>query len=107
MYFHIFVSSCYILVDREARRKWNSKSDDGIFLGYSINSRVFRVYNKCTQCVMESTDVVINDGDNDFAPVNDDDGVVPNVSQNVLNMSCDINHFVNVTMKFLFKRRSK
>lgn len=56
---------------------------------------------------MESTDVVINDGDNDFAPVNDDDGVVPNVSQNVLNMSCDINHFVNVTMKFLFKRRSK
>lgn len=56
---------------------------------------------------MKSTDVVINDGDNDSAPVNDDDGVVPNVSQNVLNMSSDINHFVNVTMKFLFKRRSK
>lgn len=37
------------------------KSDEGIFLGYSINSRAYRVYNKHTKMMMESINVVIND----------------------------------------------
>ncbi|TYJ96617.1 putative gag-pol polyprotein [Cucumis melo var. makuwa] len=35
-------------------RKWDSKSDRGIFLGYSTNSRAYRVYNQCIRIVMES-----------------------------------------------------
>jgi len=36
------------------------KSDEGIFLGYSTNSRAYRVYNSRTQVVMESINVVID-----------------------------------------------
>ena len=37
------------------------KSDEGIFMGYSTNSRAYRVYNSRTQVVMESISVVIDD----------------------------------------------
>ena len=48
-YFHVFGSTCYILVDREPRRKLDPRSDEGIFLGYSRNSRAYRVFNKWTK----------------------------------------------------------
>jgi len=59
--FHVFGSKCYVLADRDYRRKMDSKSDEGIFLGYSTNSRAYRVYNNRTQVVMESINVVIDD----------------------------------------------
>ena len=31
-YFHIFGSTCYILADREYHRKWDAKSEHGLFL---------------------------------------------------------------------------
>ncbi|KAK2435458.1 hypothetical protein QL285_020513 [Trifolium repens] len=60
-HFHVFGSKCYILADREQRRKLDPKSDEGIFLGYSTNSRAYRVYNSRTKVVMESYNVVVND----------------------------------------------
>ncbi len=60
-YFHVFGSKCYILTDREQRRKLDPKSDEGIFLGYSTNSRSYRVYNSRTKVMMESVNVVIDD----------------------------------------------
>ncbi|WJX83726.1 hypothetical protein P8452_66368 [Trifolium repens] len=60
-HFHIFGSKCYILADREPRRKLDPKSDEGIFLGYSTNSKAYRVYNSKSQVVMESVNVVVND----------------------------------------------
>ncbi|TYK21888.1 hypothetical protein E5676_scaffold494G00240 [Cucumis melo var. makuwa] len=60
-YFHIFDSTCFILSDRNHHRKWDSKSDRGIFLGYSTNSRAYRVYNQRTKTVMESVNVIISD----------------------------------------------
>jgi hypothetical protein len=60
-HFHVFGSKCYILADREQRRKLDPKSDEGIFLGYSINSKAYRVYNSKTKVVMESINVVVND----------------------------------------------
>ena len=38
-YLYVFGSKCYILAYRESRRKLDAKSDEGIFLGYSINSK--------------------------------------------------------------------
>jgi hypothetical protein len=46
------------LVDREQRRKLDPKSDEGIFVGYSPNSRVYRVYNKRTMTIMELINVI-------------------------------------------------
>jgi hypothetical protein len=60
-YFRIFGSKCYILRDRENLGKFDPKSDEGIFLGYSTNSRAYRVFNKRTETVMESINVVIDD----------------------------------------------
>jgi hypothetical protein len=45
-YFRIFGSKCYILRDRENLGKFDPKSDEGIFLGYSTNNRAYKVFNK-------------------------------------------------------------
>ena len=42
-YFWVFGSKCFILNDRESLGKFDAKSDEGIFLGYSVNSRAYRV----------------------------------------------------------------
>jgi len=60
-YFWIFGSKCYILRDMENLGKFDPKSDEGIFLGYSTNSRAYRVFNKRSKTVMESINVVIDD----------------------------------------------
>jgi hypothetical protein len=60
-YFKTIGSKCYILRDRENLGKFDSKSDEGIFLGYSTNNRAYRVFNKRTEIVMESINVVIDD----------------------------------------------
>jgi len=60
-YFHVFGRKCYILADRDHRRKMYPKSDEGIFLGYSTNSRAYIVFNSRTRVVMESINVVIDD----------------------------------------------
>jgi hypothetical protein len=49
-YFKTFGSKCYILRDRENLGEFDSKSDEGILLGYSINSCAYRVFNKRTKC---------------------------------------------------------
>jgi hypothetical protein len=60
-YFRTFGSKCYILLDRENLGKFDPKSDEGIFFGYSSTSRAYKVFNKRTETVMESINVVIDD----------------------------------------------
>ena len=59
--FRVFRSRCYILNDLENFGKFDAKFDEGIFLGYSNNSRAYRVFNKRTKTVMESINVEIDD----------------------------------------------
>ena len=79
-YFQIFRSKCYILNDRENPEKFDAKSDEGIFPGYSTNSRAYRVYNKRTKTMMESINMVIDD--TIFEKDIDDDGEGPNLKKN-------------------------
>jgi len=44
------------------------KSDEGIVMGYSTNSRAYRVYNNRTQVVMEPINVVIDDAAKELDP---------------------------------------
>jgi hypothetical protein len=60
-YFKVFGSSCYILRDRENLHKFDSKSNEGIFLGYSSHNKAYIVYNLRTQIIMETINVVIDD----------------------------------------------
>ena len=50
-----------MLNDKEHMSKFDPKSDEGVFLGYSPNGRAYRVINKRSKTVMESANVVIND----------------------------------------------
>ena len=60
-YFRFFRSTCFILKDRENVEKFDSRSDEGIFLGYFSTSKAYRVYNKRTKKVMEIVNVVIDE----------------------------------------------
>ena len=42
--------------------KFDVRSDEGIFLGYSLNILAYRFYNLRTFTVMESINVVVDDG---------------------------------------------
>nr|GFB22129.1 retrovirus-related Pol polyprotein from transposon TNT 1-94 [Tanacetum cinerariifolium] len=56
-FFHIFGSVCYIVRDGENLDKMKEKGDECIFVGYSTQSRAYRVYNKRTRVTMESIHV--------------------------------------------------
>ena len=44
--------------------KFDYRSDEGIFLGYSSTSKAYRVYNKRIMKVMETMNVVIDESSN-------------------------------------------
>ena len=55
----VFGCKCYIINNGKKRLgKFDTKSDKGIFLGYSLNSHAYRVYNKKLMTVEESIHVV-------------------------------------------------
>nr|GEX07598.1 hypothetical protein [Tanacetum cinerariifolium] len=56
-FFHIFGSICYIVRDGENLDKKKEKGDECIFVGYSNQSRAYRVFNKRTRVTMESIHV--------------------------------------------------
>ncbi|KAK8921903.1 hypothetical protein KSP39_PZI020234 [Platanthera zijinensis] len=61
-YFRIFGCKCYILNnDKSYLTKFAVKSQDEIFVGYSINSKAYRVYNLISQVVEESVHVVFDE----------------------------------------------
>ncbi|KAJ9545054.1 hypothetical protein OSB04_024761 [Centaurea solstitialis] len=54
-------SRCYILNNRDNLGKFDKKADEGYFLGYSLTSKTFRVYNKRTKMVMETVYVTFDE----------------------------------------------
>ena len=73
-YFRVFESKCYILNDRENLGKFDVKSDESIFLGYSTNSQAYRVFNKRTKTIMESINVEVDDAITKVEMVDDGEG---------------------------------
>nr|GFB60235.1 retrovirus-related Pol polyprotein from transposon TNT 1-94 [Tanacetum cinerariifolium] len=56
-FFYIFGSVCYIVRDGENLDKMKENCDECIFVGYSTQSRAYRVFNKRTRVIMESIHV--------------------------------------------------
>ena len=65
-YFKFFGSKCFILNTKDNLGKFDSKSDVGLFLGYSTSSKDFRVFNKRTMVVEESIHVIFYESNNSF-----------------------------------------
>jgi len=58
----VFACKCYILNNgKENLGKFDEKVDDGIFLGYSLTSHAYRVYNKRLKSIEESFHVVFDE----------------------------------------------
>ena len=61
-HFHVFGCKVFVLNNgKEPVGKFDSKADEGIFIGYSTHSKAYRVYNKRTLTVEESVHVVFDE----------------------------------------------
>nr|GEV94077.1 retrovirus-related Pol polyprotein from transposon TNT 1-94 [Tanacetum cinerariifolium] len=56
-FFYIFGSLCYIVRDGKNLDKMKEKGDACIFVGYSTQSRAYRVFNKRTRVIVETIHV--------------------------------------------------
>jgi transposase InsO family protein len=65
-YFKPFGCTCFVHNNgKDNLGKFDARSDEGIFLGYSTSSKAYRIFNKRTQVVEESIHVIFdecNDG---------------------------------------------
>ena len=57
----MFGSSCYIKINKDDLGKFDSRNDEGIFLGYSSTKKAYRCFNKILHKIVESVDVKVDD----------------------------------------------
>uniref|UniRef100_A0A0D3DAR4 Retroviral polymerase SH3-like domain-containing protein n=1 Tax=Brassica oleracea var. oleracea TaxID=109376 RepID=A0A0D3DAR4_BRAOL len=84
---HVFGCLCYILNDKEHLGKFEARSDIGKFLGYSVNSLAYRVFNQRTKFVGDNVNIVFDDsiGFYETRVTQTIDGVTPSSSRQAEN----------------------
>ena len=80
-YFRVFGSKCYIKRNEDDLGKFDSRTDEGIFLGYSSTKKAYRCYNKRLHQIIESADVRVDDMKPRRVRSQDDDEKEKEVSQ--------------------------
>ncbi|KAI3790994.1 hypothetical protein L2E82_04492 [Cichorium intybus] len=60
-FLHIFGCRCFILNMKDHLTKFDNKSEEGIFLGYSQDSKAYRVMNKKTRKIEETFNLRFDD----------------------------------------------
>jgi hypothetical protein len=60
-YFRVFRSKCFILIKRGRNSKFAHKGVEGFLLGYDSNTRAYRVFNKSTELVEVSCDILFDE----------------------------------------------
>ncbi|GKA44900.1 retrovirus-related pol polyprotein from transposon TNT 1-94 [Tanacetum coccineum] len=60
-YFRVFGSKCFILNTKDYLTKFDPKSYEGVFLGYSQNSKAYIILNKHTRKIKESLNVTFDE----------------------------------------------
>ncbi|GJV98562.1 retrovirus-related pol polyprotein from transposon TNT 1-94 [Tanacetum coccineum] len=60
-YFRVFGSKCFILNTKDYLTKFDPKSYEGVFLGYSQNSKAYIIANKHTRKIEESINVTFDE----------------------------------------------
>jgi len=62
MHLRIFGCKCFVHNNgKDALGKFDLRSDEAIFLGYSSHSKTYKVFNKRTLCVEESVHVLFDE----------------------------------------------
>ncbi|GJW42382.1 retrovirus-related pol polyprotein from transposon TNT 1-94 [Tanacetum coccineum] len=74
-YFKVFGSKCFILNTKDYLTKFDPKSYEGVFLGYSGNSKAYIILNKHTGKLEESLNVTFDETPPPYktSPLVDDD----------------------------------
>ena len=62
-YFKVFGCKCFYLIKGLRLSKFDSKALEGIFVGYGAGSRTYRIYDKTSGRVIESSSVVFEEND--------------------------------------------
>jgi len=58
----VFRCKCFILNNgKDKLGKFDAKTDDGIFLGYSSNNKAYKLFNKQTLTIEESIHVAFDE----------------------------------------------
>lgn len=61
-YFHPFYCKFFVYTNgKDNLDKFDPRSDEGIFLGYSNISRSYRIFNKCTSVIEKSSHIIFDD----------------------------------------------
>ncbi|KAJ9544642.1 hypothetical protein OSB04_024349 [Centaurea solstitialis] len=71
-YFKVFGCKFYVLNDPDNLGKFDPMSNESIFIGYSHNSKTYRVFNKRTRTILESSNVDLSETEtySDASPSN-------------------------------------
>ena len=75
-YFKIFGSKCFLLNTKDNLDKFDSKSDESIFLGYSSRSKAYRIFNKRTSCIEESLHIAFDENCEQVIPPSEGEEVI-------------------------------
>ncbi|KAK1663544.1 hypothetical protein QYE76_051703 [Lolium multiflorum] len=62
-YFKVLGRKCYVLVKDTCLSKFDSRAQEGIFVGYATDSHAYRVFNNSNGRVVETSDVTFDEDD--------------------------------------------
>nr|GFA53269.1 hypothetical protein [Tanacetum cinerariifolium] len=60
-FFHVFGALCYLTNDSKNLGKLQPKADIGIFIGYALTKKAFRIYNRRTRRIVKTIHVDFNE----------------------------------------------
>ncbi|GKD81710.1 retrovirus-related pol polyprotein from transposon TNT 1-94 [Tanacetum coccineum] len=106
-YFRVFGSKCFILNTKYYLTKFDPKSYEGVFLGYSQNSKAYIILNKHTRKVEESLNVTFDETPppSKTSPLVDDDldeeeaikvTEKKNLENDIMDETLEIDEIVNI-----------
>ncbi|GJT72675.1 retrovirus-related pol polyprotein from transposon TNT 1-94 [Tanacetum coccineum] len=106
-YFRVFGSKCFILNTKDYLTKFDPKSYEGVFLGYSQNSKAYIILNKHTRKVEESLNVTFDETPppSKTSPLVDDDldeeeaikvTEKKNLENDIMDETLEIDEIVNI-----------
>ncbi|GJS66004.1 retrovirus-related pol polyprotein from transposon TNT 1-94 [Tanacetum coccineum] len=106
-YFRVFGSKCFILNTKDYLTKFDPKSYEGVFLGYSQNSKAYIILNKHTRKVKESLNVTFDETPppSKTSPLVDDDldeeeaikvTEKKNLENDIVDETLEIDEIVNI-----------
>ncbi|GJT93566.1 retrovirus-related pol polyprotein from transposon TNT 1-94 [Tanacetum coccineum] len=106
-YFRVFGSKCFILNIKDYLTKFDPKSYEGVFLGYSQNSKAYIILNKHTRKVKESLNMTFDETPppSKTLPLVDDDldeeeaikvTKKKNLENDIVDETLEVNEIVNI-----------